>query len=401
MEHAGGGTGRSDGVREDVRDRRVAGRREEDALVAQVRRELRASTTRFELAWAHSPIGMTMVSLDGDWLDVNDALCRLLGRDREELRGRVVERITHPDDLEVSIERLETLVAVGEGSYTLDKRYLHADGTPVEVQLTTTLIPDDGGAPGYVLGQMVDLTEVRRAETQLRRTVADLERSNHTLEAFAEVVSHDLTSPLGTSQALVETVLLHHGHELPGQAGLLLERADRQAQRALATARTLLQLATAGPDHHAPEPVELEPLVQEVVESFASELREVDGRVEVAAGCTVLADPDQLHLVLQNLVANALKFRAPERPLVVRVRCEPRVDEIAIHVDDNGRGVDDVEQLEGLFELGTRGRDGDGVEGLGIGLATCRRIVELHGGRMEVVPRDGPGTRVSVVLPAR
>lgn len=400
MDDAGAGTGRSDGVHEVVPDRRVAGRREEDALVAQVRRELRASTTRFELAWAHSPIGMAMVSLDGDWLDVNDALCQLLGRERAELRGRVVERITHPDDLDASIDRMEALTSAGEGSYTLVKRYLHADGTPVEVQLTTTLIPGDGGAPGYVLGQMIDLTEVRLAETRLRRTVEDLERSNRTLEAFAEVVSHDLTSPLGTSQALVETVLLHHGHELPGQAALLLERADRQAQRALATARTLLQLATARPDRHTPELVDLAPLLREVVESFAHELREVDGRVEVATGCSVLADPDQLHLVLQNLIANALKFRAPERPLLVHVHCAPRPDEVAIHVDDNGRGIDDVGHLEQLFELGTRGLDGDGVEGLGIGLATCRRIVELHGGRMEVVPRPEAGTRMTVVLPA-
>lgn len=380
-------------------DRRVGARRTGDVTIEDVRRELRASTARFELAWDHSPIGMCMVSLDGDWLHVNDALCRLLGRPAADLRGRVVEQITHPDDLEASIERMESLIAGGEGSYTLDKRYLHAEGRPIEVQLTTTLIPDDDGAPGYVLGQMVDLTEIRRAEARLQRTVTDLERSNRTLEAFAEVVSHDLTSPLGTSQALVETTLLHHGHELPEQASLLLARADRQARRALATARTLLQLATAGPDQHVPERVELTPLLHEVVETVADDLGEIGGRIQVEAGCSVLADPDQLHLVLQNLIANALKFRAPERPLVVRVHCVPRVDEVAIHVEDNGRGVDDVESLEELFELGGRGTDVDTVKGLGIGLATCRRIVELHGGRMQVTPLPDGGTRMSVVLP--
>lgn len=378
----------------------MAGRRAEDALVAEIRRELRASTTRFELAWDHSPIGMAMVSLEGDWLDVNAALCRLLGRDREELLGRVVERITFPDDLGASVERMESLIAAGGGSYTLDKRYLHADGTPVEVQLTTTFIPGQDGAPDYVLGQIVDMTEVRQAETRLRRTVADLERSNRMLEAFAEVVSHDLTSPLGTSQALVATVLHHHGRELPDPASLLLQRADRQAQRALATAQTLLQLAAAGPVVHEPVRVELDAVLREVVEGFENDLREVDGRVELQTSCTVVAEPDQLQLVLQNLLANALKFRAHERAPVIHVRCHTRGDEVTIHVDDNGRGVGDVSDMRGLFELGARGVDGDAVDGLGLGLATCQRIVELHGGHMEVAALPEAGTRVSVVLPA-
>ncbi len=397
---AGGGGDPPGRPRHDDPDRRGDPRRLDDVTIEQVRRELRASTARFELAWEHSPIGMTMVSLDGDWIDVNDALCRLLGRTREQLLGRVVEQITHPDDLDESIGRMDALVEQGAGVYTLDKRYMHADGTPVEVQLTTTLIPDQDGAPDYVLGQIVDMTEVRRAEAGLQRSVAELERSNRTLEAFAEVVSHDLTSPLGTSQALLATVLRHHGHELGDQALLLMQRADRQAQRALMTARTLLQLATIGPDQHDPVPVDLEPLVTEVVEGFEHDLAEAAGHVEVATPCRVLANPDQLQVVVQNLLANALKYRAPERPLEVRIHCEWRGDEALIHVDDNGRGVSDVADLRSLFTLGGRGRDDDVVDGLGLGLATCQRIVEVHGGRMEVAERPHAGTRMTVVLPA-
>src|SRR6056297_2608793 len=77
----GRGDGRSDGRG----DGRIGGRRADDVTIEEVRRELKASVARFGLAWEHSPIGMAMVTLDGDWLDANDALCRLLGRPREQL----------------------------------------------------------------------------------------------------------------------------------------------------------------------------------------------------------------------------------------------------------------------------------------------------------------------------
>ncbi|MFP4148964.1 MAG: sensor histidine kinase [Nitriliruptoraceae bacterium] len=381
--------------------RRRRGRRAEDALLARVRRELHDSTARFRLAWEHSPIGMAMVSLDGEWLDVNDALCGLLGRPRQDLLGRVVERITHPEDLDGSLEQMEALISRGQGSYTLDKRFLHADGTPVEVQLTVSAIPDVNGDPDYVLGQIVDMTEIRRAEERLQRTVADLERSNRTLQAFAEVVSHDLTSPLGTSQALVNTVLRHHGSQLSDQAALLLRRADRQAQRALTSARTLLQLAATGPGEHDPVPVQLDAVLDEVVDGFELDLHEVGGRIEIGTVCEVLADPAHLQLVLQNLLANALKYRSPDRELVVRLHCEQTPEETRIHVDDNGRGLPEVDDPERLFELGSRGDDGDGVLGLGLGLATCARIAALHGGRMWVRPRTPAGTRATLELPRR
>lgn len=390
----GASTARGSGAERPELDRRT-----EERLLAEVREELHDSTARFRLAWEHSPIGMTMVSLDGDWLDVNDALCRLLGRPREELLGRVVERVTHPDDLDMSIERMDGLIAEGSGAYTIGKRYLHADGTPVEVQLTVTAIPDRDGQPDYVLAQIVDLTEIRRVEAQLRRTVADLERSNRTLEAFAEVVSHDLTSPLGTAQALVDTVLRHHRDELPGRAEFLLLRADRQAQRALLTARTLLQLAMRGPAEHEPESIDLGELAGEVIDGFEHELRDAGARVEVGPVSPVFADPAQLQLVLQNLLANALKYRAPDRDLEVRVHCEERPGEVAIHVDDNGRGIEHVADPALLLEAGSRGHDDPAIEGLGLGLATCSRIAAAHGGQLSVRPLEPVGTRVSVVLP--
>ena len=360
--------------------------------------DLREAQQRFELAWEHSPIGMTMVGLDGHWMDANPSLCSLLDRDREELRGYVVEEVTHPDDLVPSLEHMQRMVDGGRGHYTLHKRYLRADGTVVPTEVTVALVRDDDGGPRYVLGQVLDLTQQRLVEHRLQRMIADLERSNQALESFAEIASHDLTSPLGTAQGLIDLALGHHAEELSASVTDLLERASRQTSRALASTRTLLELAATGAPATERERLDLGALVCEVADGLTGQLMDVDGEVVVADGVEVVGDRVQLELVFQNLLANAIKFHSPGQPLRIEIRAEPRGGHLVVHVDDNGVGVTS-EEATAMFGFGVRGEAGRGVSGLGLGLATCRRIVEHHGGWIAAAPREGGGTSISLLLP--
>lgn len=377
---------------------RSPGRRAEDRQLEEVRAELEGSDRRFRQAWEHAPIGMVMVGLDGEWWDANAALCRLLGRSREELRGHVVDRITHPDDLDASVELLRSALRAGQDHFELTKRYLTPDGTEVPVQITVSLISDEDGSPSYVLGQIVDLTAVRRAEERLGQTIDELQRSNQALRSFAEIASHDLTSPLGTSRSLVELVLEHHGDGLSPTVVDVLERAARQASRALASTHALLDLASVGEPTLEREIIPLDELLDGVVDGLAEEVGAVGGTIDVEVGCAVVGDRARLELVFQNLLSNAIKFRHPVRPLQVRVHCASGAAEREVHVDDNGRGLEPGDE-DRLFGFGVQGEAGQQAGGLGLGLATCRRIVEEHGGSIGVSARPEGGTRVSVVLP--
>ena len=399
--------------------------RPEDA--AALRAELRQAAQRFRLAWEHSPIGMTMADLEGNRLDANPALCALLGRDRDELRGRIVDLVTHPDDLGASIGAMEAMMADGGGRYQLHKRYVRRDGSIVHADLTASLVLDDDGEPSYVLGQVVDVTKTHNAERRLRSMIGELERSNQVLESFAELASHELTSPLGTARSLVETALIHHRDELPDEVSDLLERAARQAARALASSEALLQLASSATPSLIREELELRALLEEVIDAFAEDLAAVGGDVEVAAGLRLTGDRVQLQLVFQNLLSNAIKYRRHDRPLVVRIHGQADADvpghgasgsdggkadhagaagpvgldagrRVQIHVDDNGRGLDAADARE-LFAFGVQGIAGEEVGGLGLGLATCRRIVEHHGWTITAAGREDGGTRVTLTLP--
>jgi diguanylate cyclase (GGDEF)-like protein/PAS domain S-box-containing protein len=122
----------------------------------------------FESAFRHAAIGMSLVSLDGRFLQVNDALCRIVGYPREELLALDFQTITHPDDLDIDLGRAQALVAGEIESYDLEKRYVHRDGHVVWILLTVSLVTTDG-RPHFFISQVQDISEQKRMRAELER----------------------------------------------------------------------------------------------------------------------------------------------------------------------------------------------------------------------------------------
>ncbi len=131
-------------------------------------RALEASEELLRSAFDHAPIGMSVVAVDGTWLRVNDAYCRMLGYEREELLGKGFRDLTHPDDVAEDDEFI-TGVAAGRGdSLERDRRYLHRDGSIVWVHVRAEVIRDESDQPLYALSHLQDITDRKRSEQQLR-----------------------------------------------------------------------------------------------------------------------------------------------------------------------------------------------------------------------------------------
>lgn len=254
----------------------------------------------------------------------------------------------------------------------------------------------------------VKAMEMRREHATMRDLLEslaggskELRRSNEHLAAFAGQVSHDVQGPLAAVLMSLQLLEEEVGSDSaavndPEVVGMLMRTATAGAQRMRATVAGLMDFAVLGGRLEVTE-LDTGALVEEVLQDLSARR----GRTEVVVEELphVRGDAVQVRAVLQNLLANAMKHAVADYP-VVRVSGRTVDSTTRLSVADNGPGVPEAQRRR-IFDLMVRG-DGvseTGVEGLGIGLATCRRIVQAHGGRIGVDQAPGGGAEFWFELP--
>ncbi|MGH2656694.1 MAG: PAS domain S-box protein [Actinomycetota bacterium] len=149
---------------------------------------LHEAEARFRVAFQSAPIGMALCNLEGRYLQVNPALCRLLDRTEDELLSVTWKEITHPDDRQAQAALERAALSGGEPSYQIEKRYLRPDGTEVWTFVARSVVADEEGRPLYLISQVLDLTERKRAEQALRTSEEETRRILETAQdAFVAI----------------------------------------------------------------------------------------------------------------------------------------------------------------------------------------------------------------------
>jgi len=237
----------------------------------------------------------------------------------------------------------------------------------------------------------------RRAEKALERKVRELSRSNREFERFAYAISHDLRDPLNAIALNLQVVLGDPDAEVSPAEADRLETAARGVVRLDDMLGRLLRYSSVGRGGDELDLVDVGDVVNDAKANLQALVEEHDAEITTAELPQVIAHRSQLTSLFQNLLANSIKHRSSRRPQV-SVDCQQGADEWTFSVTDNGRGMDE-EQIERAFELFWRREDHAG-NGSGIGLAICKRIVELHGGRAWISSSPGDGTTFFFTLPA-
>src|SRR4051795_8938576 len=237
-----------------------------------------------------------------------------------------------------------------------------------------TVLPFGSG----LLSVAFDVSEERRRESELRN--------------FAAVAAHDLREPLVGVHLMA--ALLGRRAGRGAEEREMVRLLDDGVQRATGLVDSILEYATAADDGASLTEVDCGDVVADVLATLASQIEHVGGRVEVGELPTLQARRPGVFRVFQNLIANALKFHDGDPPHVT-VSAQHAEASWAFSVGDNGIGLP---KDSAIFEMFTRG--GGEHEGSGIGLATCRRIVEAHGGRIWAEPAPGGGSTFVFTLPA-
>ena len=357
---------------------------------------------------------------EGRWTALNPAWGRILGRDPAACLGESLFDLVHPDDLPSGRERFAQVVA-GDPMSHYQVRWRHADGSYRWLSWNVQVDPDADA--NRVHGVARDVTEQQADRARLDALVEELHRSNGELQDFASVASHDLQEPLRKITAF--------GDRLAGTAGGLDEKSADYLARMLKAARRmqtlindLLDFSRVTTRAQPPEVVDLNDVAAAAVADLELAAEEAGAAVEVGELPEVEADPTQMRQVLQNLLANALKFRktGPDagRPMVrvtgrvlaagegaepaagslpegLPAATEPTVE---VRVADNGIGFE-PHYVNKVFQIFQRLHGREAYEGTGIGLAVCRKIAERHGGLLTVDTEPGRGATFVLRLPAR
>ena len=358
---------------------------------------LHRSEQRFRATFEQAAVGIAHVALDGHWLAVNDRLLEIVGYHRDEMLRLTFQDITHPDDLSADLEQVQHLLAGNLATYQMEKRYFRQDRSLVWVNLTASLVRHVDGTPAYFIAVIQDISRQRQAEDELRLANEALVLANAELEATTYAMAHDLRSPLRAIDAYSLIIANEYGGLFDERARGQFERIRTNAQRMAQLIDGLLALARLSRGELIRERINLSEVARDILDDAIAGERNRGFETRVAGGLIAVADPRFARIALENLFANAVKFTRGRDPAVIELGVEEREGERVYYVRDNGVGFA-AEHASQLFRPFHRLHEGGQFEGTGIGLATVRRVIERHGGRVWAEASPGVGTTILFTL---
>jgi len=241
-----------------------------------------------------------------------------------------------------------------------------------------------------------------KAEQELKVYSEKLQNSNRELQDFAHIASHDLQEPLRKIIAFGDRLKTKYAGVIDETGIDYMNRMQNAALRMQKLIEGLLAFSRVTTKAQPFETVDLSAIARDVLSDLEVRIHNSGGKVEIGKLPTIHADPLQMRQLLQNLIANALKFHKPELPPVVQVTADTPPAEnrgsFRLTVKDNGIGFDEkyADRIFGVFQR-LHGRQE--YEGSGIGLSVCRRIVERHGGTITAKSAPGEGANFTIDLP--
>ncbi len=353
---------------------------------------------QFRIVVEGAPTAMIMIDQEGRIVLVNRQLETLFGYRRAELLGQPVERLlperlrhAHPGYRADFFTEPRTR-PMGAGR---DLRGRHKDGREMPVEIGLSPFRTEEGT--FCLASVIDISERKRAEAELRRYTDELQRSNRELGQFAYVASHDLQEPLRAISGCVQLLQQRYRDKLDGRANELIEHTVSGALRMQALINDLLSYSRVSTRARPFETCDLGQPLQQALANLEVAIKEAGAVVTSDAMPLGTVDPTQLAQLFQNLIGNAVKFRG-ERAPKIHVGAQPHQGGYVFTVSDNGIGIE-PQYIDRIFGVFQRLHNRSKYPGNGIGLAICRKIVERHNGRIWVDSVPGKGSTFYFTLP--
>ena len=331
---------------------------------------------------------------DGSVERWNESLSAVTGYSDAEIASMSAGKFFAADDRDAAMTAVHDGFETGSVHVELDLRAKDGETMPFEF-IASTLEAPSGDVVLAGIGR--DVSDRVEREQRLEELVADLEESNERLEQFAYAASHDLQEPLRMVSSYLRLLEDRYEDEFDEDGREFLEFAVDGADRMREMIDGLLAYSRVETRGDPFEPVDLNGVLEDVLADLRLEVQETNADITVDELPVVEGDRSQLRQVFQNLLVNALEY-SDDGPPQIHVSAEQTNSEYRISVRDDGIGIDPENQNR-IFEVFERLHTREDHGGTGIGLALCERIVERHGGTIQVQSDPGEGSTFTVTLP--
>ncbi len=379
---------------------------------SKIEEQLRISNDQFKNAFEYSSIGMAIISPQGKLIQVNKKLCSILGYQEDELLALAIHQITHPDDRKLQLKKIKDLLNCKINYFNMEKRCVHKNGSIIWVYLAVSLVKDVKNNPIHYVCQIIDRTsakviereviesreELEKATTKLKTLNQRLEKraselviSNQYLEEYAFVASHDLQEPLRMISSFLE--LLHKKyHDLfDEKAKKYITFSIDGANRMQKMIHGLLEYSTIGKSKKHFEQVDLNMIFNHAIEFNKYSITKKGAIITSQPLPTIVAVKSIMLQLFHNLINNGLKYQREGVAPKVDISYDENPNFWVFTFADNGIGID-KKYVSKIFTLFQRLHEKNEYSGSGIGLATCKKIVESHQGKIWVESKPGEGS---------
>ena len=363
---------------------------------------LRESEERWRAVFENSAIGVALTDLSGRFLATNSAYQKMLGYTEEEICKLSFLELTHEDYRDSNREFITELFEGKRKQFQIEKQYWRKDGSLIWVSNNVSLVPGTESMPRFIMALSEDITERKLAEEALRKTQAELAHVTRvtTLGEMTASIAHEINQPLGAVVNNASACLRWLAGEAPNleearQSATLIIADGHRASEIIGRIRTLVKKSPPRKDW-----LDINQTVLEVIALARSEAQTngVSLQTQLLSDLPlILGDRVQLQQVILNLIINAIEAMSGigEGPRTLRVGSGKDDSQgVRVTVRDSGPGID-PDSLDHLFTAFYTTKP----QGMGMGLAISRTIIEAHGGRLWAVPNDGPGATFQFTLP--
>jgi len=342
-----------------------------------------------ERVFNHTYNGIAVVSMDGNWLKINDSVSDIFGYTKSELFNLDIDNIVFIEDLGVHEKNYEKLISGEIDKYQVKQRYFHKDGSIIWILIYVSLVYFKEGRP-HMIWQFTDISERQKSEDKLKTMLSVAKEQNERLTSFADIVTHNLRSHSGNLSILTDFLEEDFSNLNKNENFILLKTAVENLQETVSHLTEVAKIKEIDSSHL--ESLNLYTYVQKAMYNIIALAQNAEATIynEIDEDLCVKAIPAFLDSIILNFLTNAIKYKSEKRAPIIEITSKIQNDFVVLKVKDNGLGIDMKKYGDKLFQMyKTFHYNKDSI---GIGLFITKNQIESLGGKVTVISEVDVGT---------